>query len=186
MVIKRKSQMEILGLAILFVIIIFGFLIFMMLGKGSDEDTVAEFKDPKMVQSVLDTMVKVSVECDGQTYSLSDLWKDCVDANLGYIKCSSITPISNSKYTTPSLSFPDSCAAAEYATVTLLNKTMDEYFKTRKYWFKVDLKSGTVTSTQYNNFYPTPINCQSQMAPAYQPITLSRGTMYLSLGVCLR
>lgn len=184
--VMKKSQMEILGLAILFVIIVFGFLIFMMLNSGEKSDPVEEFRDPKMVESVLDTIVKVSVECNGETYSLTELWKDCMDR--GYIDCSSfILPSTtypggyNNAY---SFTYdPSSCVAAEYVTVTVLNSTMDKYFAKRKYWLKIDVKSGPTISHMYNS---SEANCTRQKAPAIQPIQLSRSSMIMTLAVCER
>lgn len=186
----RKGQMEILGLAILFVIIVFGLLLFMRF-KSDDNDTVDTFRDPKMASSVLNTLVKVSVRCDGSEhpYSLGEMWKDCADTGMRSVSCANHNDAFNEVFNYTD-NAPDSCVVAEAVTKKVLSETMDRYFIERKYWFSVSVRSSAATGAEPDYLYIITTDdgkCNpdaDQLQPAHQPIELSRSTMDIGFGIC--
>jgi len=71
--------MEILGLAFLFVIIIFGFLFFIKLkGETSTKDTTAEYIEPKIASAFTDMFLHTSVKCGEGDRTLKDLFINCM------------------------------------------------------------------------------------------------------------
>lgn len=88
---SKRGQMEILGLAVLFVIVIVGFLLFLRFGMDSAKTPVEEYYLNTLPQDMLDAIVHTSFDCDGVVYSVSDIIKDSQDDRYGgNIYCSSM------------------------------------------------------------------------------------------------
>jgi hypothetical protein len=83
---SRRGQFEILGLAILVVIIIIGILIFMALPERSRDTPLASYENEQLAQSVVDTMLRTEAgpACANQpTATLYDLIRDITIVKRG-------------------------------------------------------------------------------------------------------
>ena len=75
----KKSQMEILGLAFIFVIIIFGFLFFVNLNsETSTKDTLNEYLEPKIASGFTDMFLHTTVKCGEGYRTLRELFINCM------------------------------------------------------------------------------------------------------------
>jgi len=63
---KRKGQMEIFGLAIVFVLFILALLIFLKFSSDPDEDTAEDFMMKQLPTKMLQTMMKTTTSCKEQ------------------------------------------------------------------------------------------------------------------------
>lgn len=199
---NKRSQTEIMGLAILFVLMIFGLLIYLKFTSGEKKNPRDDYLQPKMASSVLNAMLKTSVACntrgtddtsDDIIYSITDLLKDCMDVNLHTITCPAYVwldefpdgLITNNNY-------PESCQVAEDMFKTMLKGSLDKY--SIPYYLEVKTKDG-------NDIFNSKLNgktkifrgvgdgkfCTSSMRqrePAVQPFELSTDTLIIQLGIC--
>ena len=166
--------MEILGLAILFVLVIFGFLLYLMFSSGEKEDTREGFLEPKMASSILNAMIKTSVKCnEGTVYSITDLLKHCADSSFGHITCSEWGD-------------QDACFISHYVITSMLTSTMGQY--KLPYWLEVTVGDGQVLrqgdGTEFNWNSERCDKAKKQKKPAYQPIQLTTSTLKVMFGIC--
>jgi hypothetical protein len=154
----RKSQMEILGLAFVFIILIFGLIIFLRLAK-SPSDTSAKFTDPHLAASTVSSMLKTSVQCGYYTYSVTDLLKDCARSKM--IFCSGT----------------DSCTIANETMTSILEKTLVS--RNKYYNFVVNSTNEEITSN-----YTGKCTTRAQGNFYQQPFDVSGHTLYINLKIC--
>ena len=173
--IRTKSQMEILGLAILFVLLIFGFLFFIMFTSGEKSDTREEFLQPKMASSILTSMLKTSMKCGDAVYSVTDLLKDCGDVTLRLIYCGNYEfHDSNNDQAI------QSCGIDKDMIEEMLASTMDVY--DREYWMKAYTSSQEIFEIQAIDSECT--ENSPQKSPAHQPFELTTDTLNIGFGIC--
>lgn len=87
----KRAQMEILGLAFLFVLIIFGFLLYYNLAskKAFTKETKEDYMQPKMASAFGDMLLHTTVHCEEGDRSLRELFIDCMSRESGSrVQCS--------------------------------------------------------------------------------------------------
>lgn len=186
----KRSQMEILGLAVVFILLIFGLLIYLRLSVN-DEGSKDDFVQPKLSASVLNSMLKTSVRCDVNTvYSITDLLKDCADRGLRRISdCPLNDPSLIDQYKGNKFDNNDnliSCPLADHMLNVMLNETLRKYQLPTYLNIKVDaIEFLTINSTY--NVNGRPRDCKidtTQREPAVQPFELSVDTLIIQFGIC--
>lgn len=110
----KKAQFEIMGIAVLVVIIMLGMLIFFVLSQSSrEENIVKQYSNAEFAQGFLEVLLKTNVnECKG--YYMEELIRDCASTNQ--ISCTT----SGDK---------DSCEKAEDTAKAMLDGTLKKYNK---------------------------------------------------------
>jgi hypothetical protein len=80
----KKAQMEILGLAFFFVILIFGFLFFVSLSsETSTKNTLDEYIEPKIASAFTDMLLHTTVRCENGDRSFRELFINCMSYPIG-------------------------------------------------------------------------------------------------------
>lgn len=178
---SRKSQMEILGLALVFVIIITGFLLYLKFSNGSEITTKEEYLLPVKSQSILTAMLRTDVLCcqnihctDDNTisYSISDLLKDGADINLNQIKC----------YSSSDNDFIDSEVYAQEQMDLLLADTMEIWQE--DYWYKAVVDNSPVISGNGPDSNNGCNEDSKQRDTGFHAIELRTDTLEITFGIC--
>lgn len=104
---KKKSQMEIFGLAIIVVIITVAFFAYIGLKLRKPKDISSSYVDVEVAQRFVDSILDIKTECGA---SLTDIIKDCAS-------------------TTPDLCPPDSCTYAHDTLQNAIDVTLAEWKK---------------------------------------------------------
>lgn len=162
----RKSQMEMFGLALIVILIIIGFFIFVSFRqKVPINNYKKSYIADEMASNFINSVVNVNpVECIGNDYTVSDMLKFCARGDI--IECSGST---------------NACAIANKTLWTIANKTL--------------VKQGMVFSLYTNgiNWNNKEIiiknrNCTSRETGQRGTIPISLypvpGHVYLNLDIC--
>ena len=162
---NKKSQMEIMGLAIIIVIVILGLVLAMRLfgGKAAAKpDAMERQLASSFIKSALSD--KFDVGCK-EGVSLKDLYEDC--AKPVQNKCSDV---SQTKY----------CDSAKIVTGKLLKSTFEK--RNMKYTFKVNKESDPALIVLQN---PPESGCTGKdVSPSIYILPTSNGIITLYLTVC--
>ncbi|MFT4304833.1 MAG: hypothetical protein ACMXX8_01970 [Candidatus Woesearchaeota archaeon] len=155
--------MEILGLAFVFVILIFGLMIFLRLGINSYEEKYST-TDEQVLASIISSMLKTTINCtERYKYSVTTLLKDCAES--GRIICNGEI----------------SCKVANDTMVEILENTLLKFGES----FHLNIN----TSTSSNNItrYFTE-RCMPTSAGIFytQPFDVSGSTLNINLRICRR
>jgi hypothetical protein len=170
----RKSQTEIMGLAIIFVIIIFGIMISLIFLRPK-ESSEPDIEDSTLASNMLNVILKTTLDC--KDIELKNLLQDCAEGtqNREYCgandnkPCEKVTKIINE---------------------SLLQKTLGEWNK--KYTFQAEVIGGseliTITNTPMLGTQPAcnrdTARYENVIYEAY-PVPLKNGrTMEISLVIC--
>lgn len=73
----KKSQIEIMGLAIIIVLVAIGTYLFFALSSNIPKPATKNYIDDKLAQSYLLTLLDTQVYCEGQPYSIQEFIVDC-------------------------------------------------------------------------------------------------------------
>jgi len=84
---SRKSQMEIMGLAIIVVIIIFGILLSLMFLKPRDSSIKLDLTDSTLASNMLNVILKTTLYC--KDIELKNLLQDCAEGSKNKVYCNS-------------------------------------------------------------------------------------------------
>ncbi len=168
---RRKSQMEVMGLAIIVVIVIIGILLSLRFMKSSTVDeTESDFTDSTLASNMLNVMLKTDLDCSGKDLEMSNLLQDCAE------------DVKNKDYCYVGDSDP--CAKAQGIIEFLLEETLvemkkDYYFEAKLYDdVKISLPAEpTCTSESVGKAYST------RISESY-PLPTKKGTMEISLAIC--
>ena len=182
--------MELLGLAFLFVIVIFGLLIYLsMTSHKNTSFSKDKYLQPKIASSILDAMLKTQIKCGTTTYSLTDLLKDCMDPTRQRISCPQYNyiPGYSQHLVDENINIP-SCNISENMLERMLSQTFGKY----KVGYYLVIKSLGNDGSQDSgeNLFQNKFNttyCGEQFrhaSPAVQPFELSSGSMEIDLGMC--
>lgn len=164
---KTKAQMEILGLAIVVVIILVAAMIYLRLSAGKKEiDYRNPFTSSETASNMLNTFLDTTSR-DCSRLTMTELLQDC--AQLGAFVCEN---------------GQNSCDYAESAANEIFSKTLDK--RKVKYEFMV------CTNFDYKNAGCTPSSvlieagskCLGEKEFKLFPIPVSAGTMYVKLDLC--
>jgi hypothetical protein len=160
--------MEILGLAIVVVLVILAVFLYVMFVPSGNTlvDQRQGLTDPKLASSSLDAMLRTTVYCNytRQTYSVTELLQDCY--YWGIIHCEREMQ-------------GNSCDVAKDRINSMLNSTLKKWG--RSYLFEAK------TSTQDKFGGIANGGCtaaKAQKKPAHQPVPLASGILNVTLRLC--
>jgi hypothetical protein len=159
----KKSQMEMMGLAIIVILISFGLLFFLRFSLMKPSTTpTQEYKKSALASNFINTLVETdAANCSNVKFS--DLFKDCAENNNGgaggLILCR-----------LPGMQI-HSCEFLRLQTVSILDETLAKWGIDYYFIATTDKKK----PTQGQIFDPIPINgeCQGDRKLAIQPFSLS-------------
>ncbi len=178
---NKKSQLEILGLAIVVMLLSFGLLlVFMFVLQGEDEEPIQKsFRESQLASNIVSSILRTDSGC--ARTDMTELLQDC--ATTKSIWCSTKKPDGSgfifSSYFSSS-DVVDSCKFASAALKYLFNSTVEEW--KQDYIFKLYL----------DPTYPAislPISagsgCPGDQEIHEQPLPASSGqTIYVSFAIC--
>ena len=154
---SRKSQMEIMGLAIIFVLVILGVLFAIRFVLTKPDTGLREgYVESRLAYNMVNSIRGMSTECNGAT--VERLLQDC--AATGMINCKGM----------------DSCTYAKAQIGAILNKTLEAWKKS--YEFSMS-GSPRVLSIRFNN-----TRCKGELEAESQPIATKSGTVTIKLALC--
>lgn len=110
--VNKKSQMEIMGLAVVVILIVFG-MVFMMkyMATKKPVEYQKEYSQTELASNIINTLLKTTIK-DCLELSFADLYKDCAEnPNEGSIDCSGGAT-------------PDSCSYSQTQTEYVLSSTL--------------------------------------------------------------
>ena len=154
---RKKSQMEIMGLAIIFILVIFGVLFAIrFVIKKPDADIRLGFQESMLAANMLTSIRGTTTDCREAT--VEQLLQDC--ASTKSIKCEGM----------------NSCKKADDVIGLMLNKTLSEWKKS--YSFTI---TGTFDVSQIT--YGAG-DCSGEKEVKTHPIPTRAGTITLRLELC--
>lgn len=156
---NKKSQTEILGLAIIVVFIAIGmlFVVKFMINQPAD-DTREEFIRSELANNILSSVIDANTPCRSQ--DISELLKDCAENNPGDIKCGDMY----------------SCEYAEQETTLMISNFMEAMGHQKNYKFRVTLNQDTLILLEHGN-------C-TIWESANQPLPTYKGNLNVQLLMC--
>ena len=154
---RKKSQMEIMGLAIIFILVIFGvlFAVRFVIMKP-DTDVRKGFQDSTMAANILTAMRGTTTDCKGAT--VEQLLQDC--ASVKAIECGG----------------GDSCLKAAAVINMIMKETLETW--QRDYNFSI---TGAFSVSGITSGYG---DCSGEKEVKVQPIPTRAGTINLRLEIC--
>jgi len=160
MIKKRKSQMEIMGLAIVVVLIVLGMLFVVRFFVNKEPaDYKAKFTQKQLAQNIVTAFLNTKTSnCYGM--SITELLQDCGQSQS--VTCGDGT---------------GSCLYVRGAATTILSQTLDQW--NLKYYFQVysDNPSNPI-------FVPLGADCTGELEPGWGYTPASTRTVYTRLDVC--
>lgn len=155
---NKKSQAEIVGLAIIVILITIGLLFFVKFGILNKKDDIkGSFIDSELANNMIDVLLKTTTDCKGS--DVSDLFQDC--AAFNNIDCDGMNSYEK------------------------LNETIDKIFsKTLEKWkksyeFSAYRGSEQIMKRNYGN-----CNRYSNRESKTYPIPTDKGTLFITLDIC--
>lgn len=172
---NKKSQTEIMGLAIIVILVAFG-LVFMMKYMATNKPTEyqKEYLYAELSSNIINTLLKTTVD-DCLQLSFADLYRDCAEnPPSGSIDCRGF-------------SSPNSCSYSRTQTEEVLDKTLEEW--NINYEFIVYTEEQTILNSIWDggNSIKSSDGClgekKSKRYSIPAPSTVD-GTVYIKLDVC--
>ena len=156
---KRKSQMEILGLAVVIVILLTGIVIFAKIGPYKKTETRNDFISSELASNMINTFLKTSAR-DCSQLTMSELLYDC--ARGTELICNDSA---NS----------DSCEYVKFTADDIFKITFGQWKVNYQFLAYVDINSPLVESGQ---------KCQGEKTSKIFPLPVSTGNMFVKLDIC--
>lgn len=133
----RKGQLEIMGLAIIIVIIIFGILLSLIFLRPKESSLKPDLTDSTLASNMIDVILKTTLDC--KDIELKSLLQDCAEGVVNKEYCSATDK--------------DSCGkVTRIINESILQKTLDIWKK--KYTFRASVIGGQEDLIEITN---TPI-----------------------------
>jgi len=166
---NKKSQTEILGLAIIVVIIIIGIVLSLRFMRPNQTQELKDaFTDSTLASNMLNVMLKTTLDC--KDIELKNLLQDCAEG------------AQNKEYCGPEDRFP--CEKAKAIISLLLNETLTKM--NREYSFEAKIQRDVKITLPER-----PTCTESSVGTRYQtykfqsyPLPTKRGTMEITLAIC--
>lgn len=153
----RKGQMEILGLAVIVVLILMGVLFaIQFVLKAPGTQIAQQYKESQLAAGLLTTMLGTTSECRGA--SVTELLQDC------------------SVFTSLNCPRGTSCQEAQYAIDTMLSGTLQQW--KRAYRFKI---KGAYNAEQIAASWG---DCSGEIESNTNPVPTTVGTLQVTLDLC--
>jgi len=171
---NERGQMEMLGLAIIMVIVLLGIMFALRFFFFAPQDNpTQDARDVQLGANLLDTMMETTMTCRG--VPLVTLLQDC--ANGGPISCDDITITDAGGTTVKVIEGGTNCEHAQNVLNYFFSKTLDSW--QRKYEFSVE-GPGPVANIAANNGH-----CDSGSQLITRPRPIGGGqTMTINLRLC--
>lgn len=157
----KKSQTEIMGLAVIVVLLVLAMLFvvkIVFIDRPSEVRRIYTFD--KLAANTLDALLKTNTGCEG--IDIASLLKDCSGEKV--VQCDAV----------------DSCAYVDAAIRNILEATITPL--NQKYNFTARLESPYFSETVHS-IYSDPCAGERQ-APDPQPLRTSKGILTINLYVC--
>lgn len=167
----RSGQGEILGLAVVVILVMVGFMLAVRLGGiGEDSPMKQAVIDRQTASAMINVMLHTNLDCKDIT--LAEVIQDCAN------------PQSAFEYCEPSPGSPKrlACEEAEYVTGTIVERTLREWG--RGYLLRVYTGSGEDLEIQFEHSY---MGCGKGLSDAEKerfPMPTKSGSIYLELTIC--
>ena len=162
---RRKGQGEILGLAVVVVLVLVGFMLALRFWLNAPEDNEGDVViDRQLSSSMIATLLNTNLDCKDVT--LSEVIQDCAQKGSTFEYCGNPRR--------------GACDEAEYVTGVILERTL-------KKWDRGYLLS--VRTASEEKFNHSNLGCGIGLSDAEKerfPIPTKSGTIYLELTVCAR
>ncbi len=164
----KRGQGEILGLAVVVVLVIVGFMLALRFWLNEPkDDTTTVVIDRQLSSSMIATLLNTNLDCKDVT--LSEVFQDCAQQGSTFEYCSD-----------PGNPRRRACDEAEHVTGIILERTL-------KRWDRGYLLS--VRTASEEKFNHSNLGCGIGLSDAEKekfPIPTKSGTIYLELTVCAR
>ena len=162
---ERSGQGEILGLAVVVVLVVVGFMLAIRLGgTGDGASTKDVVTDRKMASAMINVMLHSNLDCKDIT--LSEVIQDCANDASTFEYCGSPRRLA--------------CYEAENVTAAMLDRTLRKWG--RGYLFKVYTKSDEKFEHSYLDCGTTLSNAEKERFP----MPTKSGPIYIELTICAR
>lgn len=150
-----KAQSEIMGLAIILILIALGILFAIVFFTGSSEKGFIQIAEQELVSNTLNAMLQTTTDCEGQT--IEKLVNDCEGEQRFFC--------SNNE---------DSCTFVKEKTYYMLNEILGK--QNRDYYFQIK------DSQNLRNIKPG--KCTGEQTASTSPIIYYGGTLTAELYLC--
>lgn len=164
----KKAQMEIMGLAIIILLIAIGMIfVFRFMGNKPKDELKQDFVDTKLASNMLNVILKTTLDC--KDIEIKNLYQDCAKGITNIDYCGDNNP----------------CRKANQVVEDILNKTLKEWEKS--YAFEAKLLSTGWIVTNIINKDCTKDNIgtkYSYLESETYPIPTDEGTMLIRLDIC--
>lgn len=153
----RKGQMEILGLAIIVVLIMLGVLFaIMFVLRAPSSDTAAKYRESQLAASIVTTMLGTTTSCRGAT--VTELLQDC--AVFERLDCNGAS----------------SCDEADAAIEEMLEGTLQAW--KRSYTFNI---TGAYNVARISSSFG---DCSGEIEATTNPVPTAGGPLQVTLQLC--
>lgn len=163
----RSGQGEILGLAVVVILVIVGFMLAVRLGGIGKSSSVKQvITDRQTASAMIDVMLHTNLDCKDIT--LSEVIQDCANPDSTFEYCGLPKRLA--------------CDEAEYVTGTIVERTLREWG--RGYLLKVYTGSGEDLEIKFEHSY---MDCGKGLSDAEKerfPQPTKSGPIYLELTIC--
>lgn len=162
----KKSQAEIMGLAIVITIIVVGMIfVFKFMGNDSEDSLRQDFVDSKLASNMINVILKTTLDC--KDIEIKNLYQDCARGVTHLDYCGESDP----------------CIKAEQVVGEILNKTLDKW--ERNYRFTATINGIVKTEIANNDCHPENIGTKYRKSESETyPIPTDEGTMMIRLDIC--
>ncbi len=166
---QKRAQMEIMGLAIIILLIVIGLLfVFKFMGSKPKDELKQEFVDTKLASNMLNVILKTTLDC--KDIEIKNLYQDCAEGITNIDYCGDDDP----------------CHKASVVVEDILNNTLKKWGKS--YTFNATIGTGPDSvKTLISNKDCTAANIGSKYAfleSEIYPIPTDEGTMLIKLDIC--
>ena len=165
---KKRSQAEILGLAVVFILIVVGILFYIKYSAKEADTSKQEFLESNMASNMLNSVLKTTTQCKDAT--VNDLVQDCA-----YARAITCTAFSCEYGTCTATS--DSCTYLSDFIKNAFNRTFDAWGEIH-YYFSISNNAGV------NLISPAGIVCSGEKEAEISYIPTRAGTYTVELSIC--
>jgi len=170
---NKKAQMEIIGLAVIVIMLSFGLIFALKVMMKPPSKIQESFAQKQLSQNTIDAMIKSSTNCRG--LDLQELIIDCANsAQGGRIECSGIR----------------SCNFVKMSMEQILDRTLDEWAV--PYRLRAYIGNEVLIGEPGNEIYFENLECGQGIedrkvdvvSPGIQPLPIQSGTLTIMLEIC--
>ena len=168
-IIQKKGQTEIMGLAIIILLITIGLLfVFKFLNAQPKNQLKQEFVDTKLASNMLSVILRTTLDC--KQIEIKDLYQDCAEGITHVDYCGTNDP----------------CLKANQVVKEILEKTLEEWNKAYRFTAKIGTgASSEITTIVHLDCTPENIGIKySTLESETYPMPTDRGTLLIELQIC--